>query len=68
MAKRIKISDIPRGSDFTFPGIDCSKVIPSYPLFLNEDVDFTILWDNELTQFIKNFVVKLFSRRKSQIK
>lgn len=59
----MKISDIPRGVDFTFPGVDSSKVIPSYPLFLNEDVSFRMLWDNELTQFIKKCFLKVFHRR-----
>jgi len=61
--ERMKISDIPRGVDFTFPGVDSSKVIPSYPLFLNEDVSLSMLWDNEITQFIKNLFLKLFRRR-----
>lgn len=68
MAKRIKktefieVKDRPRGVDFTFPGLDSSKVIHGYPVFLNEDVSFRILWDNEVTQFIKNFLIKLFRR------
>jgi hypothetical protein len=69
MAKRIKktdfieICDRPRGVDFTFPGLDSSKVIHSYPEFLNEDVSIRMLWDNEITQFIKNCFIKLFRRR-----
>jgi hypothetical protein len=68
MSKRIRktdfieVKDRPRGIDYTFPGVDSSKVIHGYPVFLNEDVSFSMLWDNELTQFIKNLFVKLFRR------
>jgi hypothetical protein len=64
----MKISDIPRGSDFTFPGIDSSKVIPSYPVFIHDNVSFRMLWDNEVTQFIKDFVVRLLRSNKSHHK
>jgi hypothetical protein len=69
MAKRIKktafieVKDRPRGINYTFPGVDSSKVIHGYPVYLTEGVSFRMLWDNELTQFIKNLFLKLFRRR-----
>lgn len=69
MAKRIKktdfieVKDRPRGVDFTFPGLDSSKVINSYPVYIHDNTGFRMLWDNEVTQFIKNLFVKIFRRR-----
>lgn len=62
------IKDRPRGVDFTFPGLDSSKVIRSYPVIITTGFQIRLLWDNEVIHFIKNCFIKLFSRRSSQLK
>lgn len=60
---KVPVKDRPRGVDFTFPGLDSSKVIHSYPEYLTDGPQFRLLWDNEVTQFIKKCFMKLFRRR-----
>jgi hypothetical protein len=62
------VKDKPGGINYTFPGVDSSKVIDSYPVYIHDNAGFRMLYDNEVTQFIKNFFVKLFRRRQSQLK
>jgi hypothetical protein len=61
--ERMKVCDIPKGVDHTVPGVDPREVIPSYPEFLNEGVSFRMLYDNEVTQFIKKCFLRVFHRR-----
>lgn len=58
-----EVRNRPRGIDSYLPGVDSSKVIDAYPVYLTEGPQVKLLWDNEVTQFIKHCFLKLFRRR-----
>ena len=60
---RMRVCDIPRGINSNLPGVDNSKVIPSYPELMTEGLDVRFIWDNPLVSVIKDSLIKLFRQR-----
>lgn len=62
-SNKINVEDLPRGVERTISGVDPKLVIRSSPEYITEGIQLNLLWDNDIVNFIKDFIKKIFRRR-----